>query len=198
MSRKIKTLLTALVMLCAVPAFAKDFDWEDCWCNYGAGIKEGDMIINVGGGFDYLGLPYMSQRQYWFIPTSMVDLQFAVKMGQLPFTFGGYAGMGAFGYEYLDSYDRDLSPVYKSFYCYNLFTGAEAAYHVMLPPENLDVYGIARLGVNVPLHNESSSYTPTYVDWGTAIGATWYFGNVFGVNAEIGFPVTKIGVSLKF
>ena len=76
MSKKIKTLLVALVMLCSSSAFAKDFDWSKCWCNYGAGIEKGDVLLSVDAGLPWdFFTPF--NLGSWAIPPVAVDLQVA-------------------------------------------------------------------------------------------------------------------------
>ena len=38
--KKFKALLIGLILSVSAPAFAGDFDWSQCWCNYGAGIEK--------------------------------------------------------------------------------------------------------------------------------------------------------------
>lgn len=190
--KKLTVLIAAVLMMCSTAAFADDFDWSKCWCNYGGGLKDGDSTLTIGGGatwnfFDYL-------HGGWAIPEVMVDYQKVVKCGELPFTFGGYASFMAYGNKGDD---------WKWTYNY-LRAGVEAAYHVMLPPKELDVYVITRLGVSMELYNHVSNgkvldnHTYPYAHFGEAVGACWHFSDSFAVNAEFGYPINKIGVQFKF
>ena len=129
----------------------------------------------------------------------MLEVQFAQPIWKLPFTFGGYAGVRAYGYKYIDHFDDHGNAVYEKTAYWSTFFGAEAAYHVMLPPDGLDLYAVTRIGGNIPLvRPKNASWTPDYFHVGEAIGANWFFGKVFGVNLEFGYPFSKAGVTFKF
>lgn len=199
MSKKIKVLLAVLVLLCSTSAFAKDFDWSQCWCNYGGGIKEGDFIVNVDAGLYFSDFAYSAYDGYWFLPPLMVDVQYAKPIWKLPFTFGGYAGVRAFGYN--NRYYNTSTGVYVNnvYTRWILFAGAEAAYHVMLPPDGLDVYAVNRIGFNIPFANVSTNYSLLDIfEINYALGANWFFNDSFGLNLELGAPISKFGVTFKF
>lgn len=190
--KKFKILFAAVLMLCSTAAFADDFDWSQCWCNYGGGLKDNDSTLTIGGGvsWTYFGL----LRGGWAIPEVMVDYQKMVKCGQLPFSFGGYASYTAYG-------EKGNNWSWSNNY---LRAGVEAAYHVMLPPKELDVYLITRLGVSMEIYNNKNDgkkiddHIYPYAHFGEAIGACWHFSDTFAVNAEFGYPINKIGVQFKF
>ncbi len=198
--KKLSLVAILMVLLCGTSLSAKSFDWSECWCNYGGGIDKGNFIVNVDGGlyfsdFTYAGL----YEDFWFMPPVMVEVQYAQPIWKLPFTFGGYAGIRGYGYTYLDHYDNHFNKVYAKANYWSLFFGGEAAYHVQLPPEALDVYVVTRIGGNIPFVKPGhSAWVPDYFQVGEAIGANWFFGDNFGVNAEFGYPFSKIGVTFKF
>ena len=117
-----------MVLFCGANLSAKSFDWSKCWCNYGAGIKEGDFIVNVDGGLWYSDFGYSVHDGFWFIPPVMAEVQYAMKIWELPFTFGGYAGMRGYGYSYKNAENEDVSAKY-----FGVFFGGEASYHIQLP-----------------------------------------------------------------
>ena len=136
------TLVAALmVLLCGTSIAAKEFDWSQCWCNYGGGIKQGDFIVNTDLGLFYEDLDYNYIDGFWFMPPIMVEVQYAQPIWKLPFTFGGYAGLHGWGVK--NSYTKGSYFV--------LFFGGEAAYHIQMPPKGLDLYAVTRFGVNIPL-----------------------------------------------
>ena len=194
--KKIKLLAALMIFFCGTALSAKDFDWSECWCNYGGGIEKGDLIINVDGGLYYSDLTYAAYNDFWFIPPVMVEVQFAQPIWKLPFTFGGYAAIRGYGFRYT-TYENGLL-VNKETKYLGLIFGGEAAYHIMLPPKNLDVYAITRIGGSVPFIKPGIFWTPDYFHFGEAIGAYWYFGKNFGLNLEFGYPFSKFGVSFKF
>lgn len=190
--KKFKILFAAVLMMCSTAAFADDFDWSKCWCNYGAGLKDGDSTLVIGGGVPLDFFAYL--RGGWAIPEVMVDYQKMVKLGELPFAFGGYAsyqsyGVKGDGYKWANHYLR---------------AGVEAAYHVMLPPEKLDVYVVTRAGLSMEFYNDvvngkvADKHAYPYVHFGEAIGGSWYFSDKMAVNAEIGYPLQKVGILFKF
>ena len=188
------TLLAALMVLfCGANLSAKSFDWSKCWCNYGADIKEGDFIVNVDGGLWYSDFGYSVHDGFWFIPPVMAEVQYAMKIWELPFTFGGYAGMRGYGYSYKNAENEDVSAKY-----FGVFFGGEASYHIQLPPEGLDLYATTRIGTNIPFVKPGKYWDPEFVQFGQAFGANWFFNDTVGINLEFGFPFSKFGVALKF
>ncbi len=194
--KKFRLFAVLMVLLCSTSLYAKDFDWSECWCNYGGGIKEGDLIVNVGTGLFYTDFAYAAYDNFWFIPPVMAEVQYAQPIWKLPFTFGGYAGLHAFGYKYNDWENGKWVSKETSYWA--VFFGGEAAYHIQLPPEGLDLYAVTRIGGNIPFVKPGYNYIPDYFHVGEAIGANWYFGDFFGVNLEFGYPFSKFGVTFKF
>ncbi len=196
--KKISLVAALMVLLCGASLSAKSFDWSQSWCNYGAGIKEGDFLVTADVGLDFTDFAYLSSTDGWFMPPVMVEVQYAKKIWKLPFTFGGFAGVNGHGYRYYDYYDYVNNVyVYGTRYWWNIFFGAEAAYHAKLPVDTLDVYIITRLGVNIPITN-GYTYFGDYILFGEAIGINWFFTDKVALNAEIGYPFTKVGATFKF
>ena len=130
------------------------------------------------------------------MPPVMVEVQYAKKIWKLPFTFGGFAGVSGHGYQDW-YYDNSWNRVYVKYHWWNIFFGAEAAYHAKLPVDTLDVYVVTRLGANIPVTN-GYTYFGDYILFGEAIGMNWFFSDKVGLNAEIGYPFTKVGATFKF
>lgn len=200
--KKISLVAALMVLLCGASLSAKSFDWSQSWCNYGAGVKEGDFLVTADVALDFTDFAYLSNTNGWFMPPVMVEVQYAKKIWKLPFTFGGFAGVGGHGYSYGDTWhlDSNYNIVYDTYvtrYWWNIFFGAEAAYHAKLPVDTLDVYVITRLGVNIPITN-GYTYFGDYILFGEAIGINWFFSDKVGLNAEIGYPFTKVGATFKF
>lgn len=183
--KKFKMMMVAVVFALACgSASAADFDWSKCWCTFGGGIEQGDVLLSVDAGLGYTVFG-VNADGYWWLPYVEVSADVATKIGKLPFTFGGYAGFDANGYN---------SNNYAYSY-WNAYTGAEALYHISLPPSGLDLYAGARAGV----HFTFGSANTVGFDWGVvAIGANYFFSDTFGVNLEIGYPRVKAGVTFKF
>lgn len=196
--KKLKLLAILMVLFCGSTLSAKSFDWSECWCNYGGGIRKGDFIINVDTGLWYTDFAYTNYTGYWCFPPVMVEVQYAQPIWKLPFTFGGYAGLHAFGYKYWDGKNSAGRDIYKETAYWGLIFGTEAAYHIQLPPKGLDVYAVTRIGGTIPLKSPDYYWDAEYFHIGEAIGANWFFGDFFGVNLEFGYPFTKIGATFKF
>lgn len=186
--RKIKGLLAAIILICSASLFADDFDWSKCWCNYGAGIEQGDMLLSVDGGINFTSLANATNTNFWFTPSAVVDFQIVQPIWVLPFSFGGYLGYDAYGYRY-DVYGSEVT-----YSVNNIYVGGTIAYHVMLPVDKLDVYATTKLGARVAIAN--SGYGT--FDFGTTLGASWYLTDLIGLNVEFGIPVSKFGVVFKF
>ena len=194
--KKFRLFAVLMVLLCSTSLYAKDFDWSECWCNYGGGIKQGDLIVNVSTGLFFTDFVYAGYDAYGFIPPVMAEVQYAQPIWKLPFTFGGYAGFHGFWYKY-NTWENGKWVTKDTSY-WAVFFGGEAAYHIQLPPEGLDLYAVTRIGGNIPFVKPSYNYVADYFHVGEAIGANWFFGDTFGVNLEIGYPFTKVGATFKF
>ncbi len=190
--KKIKTLIAALFVLCGSSLFAADFDWSQCWCNYGAGIKQGDKTVSVDFGLDNDFWDLIGTKNYWAIPAVVVDFEMAQPIWKLPFTFGGYAGYRLDGYKG-EHYEYISNTIYL---------GGIAAYHVMLPPKNLDVYVASKVGCSFTLISSKDDFEsngdPFDMQFHEVIGASWYFNDGFGINLELGYPLSKFGIIFKF
>lgn len=189
MLKRIKTFMVAVVLLCAAPLAADDFDWSQCWCNYGAGIKQGDMMLSVDAGFNpWYGFNAFNNGGF-ATPTIAVDFEVAVPVWKLPFTFGGYLTADYCNYTYDDSRKYDHT---------RINAGASATYHMQMPPANLDLYTGLKTGVSVDFSDCYANGSFLAFDFGYNIGASWYFSDSFGVNVELGYPMCKGGVVFKF
>ncbi len=190
--KRFKLFAVIAALFCCSSLYAKDFDWSQCWCNYGAGLKQGNMLVTIDGGLWYNDLSYWGYKNAWVLPPVMVEVQYAQPIWKLPFTFGGYAGLRGYGWE---------TPEGNRAKYLGFFFGGEVEYHVMLPPENLDVYAVTRIGAGIPLARpDANGWTADPSDFfhtAGAIGASWFFNKKTGINLEFGYPMTKFGVIFK-
>ena len=192
---KIKKLLAVAATLAAFTASSFAYDWADCWKYYGGGIKKGDMIVSAGIGLDYGTLSTMSYNGGYFIPAVSADFEMAVPVSsiQLPFTFGGYAAFNGYGWKDAGNYEQWT----------RLSFGGLAKYHVQLPVEKLDVYLGLKLGLSIWSEKWDSGYgsgTENYwhFDGNYVLGASYFFTDMFGANLELGYPCTRIALTVKF
>lgn len=183
MKRILKALLAFAIFSISSTAFAKDFDWSQSWCNYGGNIKQGDFLLNAN-----VGIPYDVFNQSWFIPSFQVEFNYAQPIWKLPFTFGGYAGMYGFG-KNVNGYKAST---------FNMYTGFQIAYHVMLPPEKLDTYLVQRMGLGIALYGQDNSGSQIFFDGGFALGASWFFTDKLAATLELGYPRNTLGILFKF
>ena len=84
--KKFSFIAILLLILSGTALSAEDFDWSECWCNYGGGIEKGDVIINIDGGLYYSDFAYAAHDGFWFFPPVMFEIQFAQPIWKLPFT----------------------------------------------------------------------------------------------------------------
>lgn len=185
--KKLVAVFTALFLFTSVSAFADDFDWSQCWCNYGAGIESGDMMLSVDGGIPWSIFDAFNSGG-WTIPYVLADFQVACPIWKLPFTFGGYAGFG-------------LSKNYVENHAFThtyFITGGSATYHVRMPPKQLDLYTGIKTGLVFDFSDYYNSGRNIKFDFGYTIGASWYFTDMFGVNLELGYPMNRLGVVFQF
>ena len=193
--KKFKGLFLAIMMLFSAPAFAADFDWSQCWCNYGAGITPGTMSADISLGFNDNFFDPFDLKNGWSLPYIEGSFDVAYPIWKLPFSWGGFFGVNIGGAS---------SDVAK----YSMFVmnfGGQIRYHIMLPIEKLDVYTGIRLGAKIAVAktkvndvtNKDLSGSGFY--WSTFIGAHYYLNKTFGFVLEFGYPVwAKTGVSIKF
>ena len=176
-------------------AFSFAASWSECWKNYGGGIQEHNVIWNIGVGLLSNSVYYTNHG--YAIPHIETTVEFAQKLGVLPFGFGGFFGFNGWG-------NRDEKKKATVDY-QNFYLGGLVNYHLGFPPEKLDFYVGLRLGVQV--HTMQRHYTSTvnyagphtYPYYSGHIGSSWYFTKQFGLNAELGYPtILKLSASFKF
>lgn len=178
--------------------------------SFGGKVESGNIIVDAGIALD---TGFIGTLGY-YIPRVSVSGEYALQCGPAPLSFGleiaymgsrsqyFYTTAGATGNRVMDTHN-------------NLFFNLIVNYHInILAVDNLDVYAGPRLGLRLDIVNHTDHhYDPAiggYIDnttvntlplfdAGGVIGATWYFSDSFGVNAEVGFPVfLRGGVTFKF
>lgn len=193
MKKLLKAVFASLILALCSNVYAKDFDWSQCWCNYGAGMKSGDVLVDIDAGFSSYFLTTIALGDgYWSIPYTEVSVDVIVPIWKLPFSFGGYAGFNMNGY---NGKNGDESYTNAS-----LSIGGEIKYHIMMPVEILDLYAGIKTGANIPFGGHAGDitvYSP--FDFEGILGANFMFTKNTGLNVEFGVPVwLKAGVAIKF
>lgn len=178
---KLKKIIATVAAVFALGTSAFAFEWSEFWKNYGGGIEKGDMLLSAGVNLNFDYFTYFGYGGGYAIPPVSVDFEIAQPIWVLPFTFGGYARVGAFGYS--DRFWMDIA------------AGGLAKYHVQLPPEKLDVYLGLKLGVKFYVGYD---FAPGFDQGGYVLGASYFFSDNFAVNAEVGYPNTRVAAMLKF
>ena len=189
MLKRIGTVFFTVLFLAATPLAAEDFDWSQCWCNYGGGIKQGDMMLSVDAGINPWHTFDAFNNGGFATPNLAVDFEVAVPVWKLPFSFGGYLSAGYSSYNYENSVKYDHAKIN---------TGASVTYHVQMPPKNLDVYTGLKTGISFDISDCYANGCFLGFDIGYNIGASWYFKDNTGFNLELGYPLNKCGVVFKF
>ncbi len=194
---KLKKIIATVAAVFALGTSAFAFEWSECWKNYGGGIEKGDMILSAGLGLNYTAFSMLGNNGSYVIPNILADFEIAQPIWVLPFTFGGYAGFDGYGWKTGGEYNSWT----------RISLGGLAKYHVQLPVEKLDVYLGLKLGVSIWNNKwEYKAYGETYsgsephwyFDGNYVLGATYYFTDMIGVNAELGYPYTRVAVAVKF
>ncbi|MBO5608288.1 MAG: hypothetical protein J5930_10415 [Treponema sp.] len=184
-----KKHIALVVMLCmTLGAFAGAREIFTNYCDY---VDEGDVIVNIGSGLNehYGTLGYGNNLSIW-IPPVEASVEFTVKLGQLPFGFGGL--LGYYGYSRWNGNE--------SWAHHTIYTAPFVNYHINVPVPNLDIYAGLSTGISIGFGNDQAS--PSFSVWpyiAPHIGATWYFTKGIGINLESGWPMyLKLAVSIKF
>jgi len=176
-----------IVCLIATQGFAHSF-------------KKGDNVVGLGIGFGgnlYSGYHYSGFKR---MPALMASYEHCV-VGSLWDNKSSLGVGGVVGY----ASAKWNEPTW-GWKVSNIIIGARCALHYSFIPE-LDTYIGLMLGYNVVSWNWTGNHTPGYKPggsssfaWSTYIGARYYFTDLFGAFAEVGygFSILNLGVALKF
>jgi hypothetical protein len=189
-------LLGIIVIGAALPASAFGVDWKA----YPDSIKSGNIIANAGVG---IGTPLYGDMT---IPPLILNVDYALPMGGIPFTLGGFFGFNQSKYEWISGLGYDYTTTYTG-----TAFGARLAYHPNFEVKNLDAYATFALGYY--LYGAETKYTGEWLGaktkpanrdtfyFGFNLGARYFFTPVVGVWGELGYsPLSYItaGISVKF
>ncbi len=188
---KMKKLLTVVAAFFAFSASTFAFDASTFWKEYGGPLKDGDGLFNVG-----VGIPqtvFLARPGSVYIPSIETSYEKMVLINDtLPLSFGGYGAANIL-------YWNDAA-IGDTFFLWSS-VGALAKWHFNFDLDKLDVYAGLKVGFgyNMATRNGEpvSGYIPFSFDYGTFIGATWFFTKSFGLTAEVGYK-NLIGVKASF
>jgi hypothetical protein len=193
--KNFKNLLGIIVVGIAIPASAFGVDWKA----YPDPIKPGSILLNAGIGF---GTPLHGNMS---IPPLIASVDYALPLGGIPFTLGGFFGFNQSKY----TYDDPANWGYVYTYTGTAF-GARLAYHPNFEVKNLDAYATLALGYY--LYGAKAKYTgeggertsPRNYDtfyYGFNLGARYFFASNIGAWAELGYSAltyVSAGIAVKF
>lgn len=151
-------------------------------------FSSGTNVINagigLGGQFDTYGSPSQSPTFSASYERGIWDIA-----GPGVISLGGYLGHKSYKYSNNDKWNYTI-------------VGVRGAYHYTgLNVENLDVYGGAMLSYNILSYDNSYSASGAYdSELGASlyVGGRWYFTEVFGVFAELGYGVANVNLGVAF
>jgi len=187
-----KTVVLAL--LASLIVCVSTLSAEPKWTDYSPSFNAGSLAVQGGIGLGY------SMPGTVNVPPVGAAVDYAVRAGDLPFSFGAYVGYASsketfsyFGYDW--SYE----------YSYVIIAG-RAAYHVDFGVKNLDTYAglllgyaIANASVSGTAFPGQSAATAGGIALGGYLGARYFFTPRFGAFAELGYSVgyLSLGVAYK-
>jgi hypothetical protein len=193
--KNIVKLLGIIVVGAALPASIFALDWQA----YPDSIKAGNITMNAGVG---LGTPLHGNMS---IPPLVLNVDYALPMGGIPFTLGGFFGFNQ------SKYDYDWGNYGYTYTYTGTAFGARLAYHPNLGVKNLDAYTTFALGYY--LYGAKAEYTgewgaisqpsPKNYDtfyYGFNLGARYFFTPALGAWAELGYSALSYitaGISVK-
>ena len=195
---KIKKIIAVSVILAAAATAAfsapkkRRGNWYD---SYNRQLREGNILVNAGIGLNGdLGENYLDS----YVPPLELTVEYLCPIENLPFGFGAFLGYSSFDTKYTHT------GITEEIDSRVFYTGAMVNYHFNLVDE-LDLYGSVRTGIDfIKVTSKTTGFpddTNSDIDfhYGMAAGATNYFSDTFGVNAEVGFPtILRVAASFKF
>jgi hypothetical protein len=187
--KNLTKLLGIIAIGAVIPASVSALDWKA----YPDPIEKGDLMVSAGIGF---GTPLYGDMT---IPPIVLNVDYALPLGGIPFTLGGFFGFTQ------SKYDESWGGSGYTFTFTGTAFGARLGYHPNLGVKNLDVN--AALGLGYYLYTGKSEYTGSGVKtdysrfyFGLNIGARYFFTPIIGAWAELGYSAlayVSAGVTFK-
>ena len=216
-----KIIIAAIVMMACLFGLSAQEETESVssgsgfssfidFTNFGGPVESNSIIVDAAiaidnGTFHTLG---------YYIPRITLSGEYAIQLGPCPFGFGleiDYMSNRTNDFYDANGYHGNRLMQYHN----NLYFALIVDYHVNLPAlEDFDFYLGPRLGLRLDIiYQEDYHFDTLTGQWpttksyvtkphfygGGVIGATWYLGDMLGINAEVGFPVlVRLGATIKF
>ena len=167
-------------------------------------MTEGTWFINFGFG---PGTNWQGAYGRGFLPAGQIAVEVGMwEVGPGVITLGGEIGGTFYSYTQTDS-RYGPGTTYKYNYT-ELVVAARGAYHYGWNVQGLDTYGGVAAGPRFTIfsYNLPATYTGQVIDepptvgfgGGPFVGASYFFTEFLGVNAELGFNVTYAQIGMVF
>ncbi|GMO50214.1 MAG: hypothetical protein Pg6C_13660 [Treponemataceae bacterium] len=189
--KKVAALLFMVVVLCGS---LSAFDIT----SYPPSVEGGNIIIEAGAGIDLMSSSYWKGQ----IPPIFVDADYLLP--KIPLSLGLGVAFSTHKFDYnawnIDITQTHLPIAFRAMWHWgfntprlDFYTGFTAGYQlVFLGGKDYEDY-------------KDNSFIDSYLKWGEgfyyniALGLRYYFGEAkkFGLKAEVGYPVQKLGLSIK-
>jgi hypothetical protein len=173
-------------------------------------MNTGTWMINFGIG---PGIHYYSGYSAGFGPGFQASFERGMwQLGPGVLTLGAEAGVSYFsyksnGYYYKNKYYDETAYRYS---WVSLIMAARSAYHYGWKVKGLDIYGGLSTGIRIL--SFSKKYYGYYADvpdvsynpgsfnlfLGTFVGASYFFNNTVGINAELGYNINYAQIGMVF
>ena len=166
-------------------------------------MNPGTWLINFGVG---PGINYYGGYSAGFGPGFQASFEKGIwQLGPGVLSLGGQTGLSIFSYGNEFYHEASYNYTWVS-----VVTAARSAYHYGWKVKGLDTYG--GLSTGIRFLSFSHKYTGIYADqindtynpgvvsmfFGTFVGASYFFNNMLGVNAELGYNINYAQVGLVF
>lgn len=183
MKKKNIFVLAAVLSFFASPLCS--FDRKTFWREYGAGLKNGDNVINAGAGLS--NRIFNFGESFYVIPPVSLGYEKMVHLnGMLPFSFGAMVSVSGNGAR------TNGKDTYRTF----LEIPVAVKYHFNLGVKNLDVYAGNVAGLGFAFTEPGFFVYPVV---GGFLGASWFFTENIGASVDLGYPyVLSANFSFKF
>ena len=165
-------------------------------------MTKGIWFINFGFG---PGTNWQGAYGQGFLPAVQVAVEVGMwEVGPGVITIGGEIGGTFYSYKGLDNRYGDQTPFQYNYT--ELVIAARGAYHYGWNVQGLDTYGGVAAGprftiftYNIP-PGQTVLEKPSTVGYGGGafVGASYFFTELLGINAELGFNITFAQVGLVF
>ena len=205
----ITSILAGLVFTCSAFAVTP----QDIFLNYGGEIQPGDMIASASLGTPWV--MYNAISNYgWAAPSILGEFEYALPIGPVPFTVGGYLSADFRGsldgyYGYYDEWGtlHPYNPAYNpnGYYYDNtvyghctIRLGGLARYHICIPPvPKLDFNIALKMGLNLDFSNWWPNKVKGGFDFGMSFGVSFMITDKIGIRGEVGYPYGSVGAIFK-